>query len=331
MDGISLTKSEMESITSLLSRITATHRSAEDAGFLKEAALYAHELPRRVRACLNSFRLEEWPSGVCIISGYEIDPDKVGATPDHWRPQADAARTLEEEIIFVLFSSLLGDVFGWAAQQDGHIIHDVLPIRGHQHVQIGTGSEQEITWHNEDAFHHCRGDYVAMMCLRNQERVPTTLVSLDKIGLDYAGLEVLFEPRFVIRADYSHTKEVGAGEPRAFAPADGSRAPEKVAVLFGDRRSAFIRIDPYFMEPADDGEAQAALDRLTGLMDAHVTEVVLEPGDFCFIDNYKTVHGRRAFKARFDGTDRWLKRTNITRDLRKSRELRATVESRIIP
>jgi len=35
------------------------------------------------------------------------------------------------------------------------------------------------------------------------------------------------------------------------------------------------------------------------------------------------VHGRKPFTARFDGTDRWLKRVCITRDLRKSRDARA--------
>jgi alpha-ketoglutarate-dependent taurine dioxygenase len=84
------------------------------------------------------------------------------------------------------------------------------------------------------------------------------------------------------------------------------------------------------MDPPGDQDARLALNTLTGLIDANLSEVVLEPGDICFIDNYKVVHGRKAFKARFDGTDRWLKRTNITRDLRKSREFRATPLSRTV-
>jgi len=34
--------------------------------------------------------------------------------------------------------------------------------------------------------------------------------------------------------------------------------------------------------------------------------------------------------ANYDGTDRWLKRINLTRDLRKSRASRLTADSRII-
>jgi Fe(II)/alpha-ketoglutarate-dependent arginine beta-hydroxylase len=338
MEGIQLSQSDIKSVKSLLSRITARYDSAEDPDFLKEAALYAHELPLRARACLNHFKLAEPASPACIISGYPVDQAKIGKTPDHWAGQVDAARTLEEEILLALFSSLLGDVFGWATQQDGHIIHDVMPIRDHRGEQIGTGSEQEITWHNEDAFHPCRGDYVAMMCMRNQDRVPTTMASIDSLGVDYEKLKVLFEPRFVIRPDYSHSKEnnsavddVASTQQSAFNRMDKMlREPEKVAVLFGDRKSAYIRLDPFFMDPPDDQEARLALNTLTGLIDANLSEVVLEPGDICFIDNYKVVHGRKAFKARFDGTDRWLKRINITRDLRRSREFRATPLSRTV-
>ena len=61
-----------------------------------------------------------------------------------------------------------------------------------------------------------------------------------------------------------------------------------------------------------------------------IGDVLLHPGDICFIDNFKAVHGRRAFKARYDGHDRWFKRINITRDLRKSRAERSGATSRII-
>jgi Fe(II)/alpha-ketoglutarate-dependent arginine beta-hydroxylase len=338
MEKILLTRSEAKSIESLLSHITDRYASAEDLDFLKEAALYAHDLPWRVRVFLNRFKAEEFPSAVCMISGYEIDQVKIGKTPEHWRIRSDVSRTLEESVLLVLFSSLLGDVFGWATQQDGHIIHDILPIQGHQNEQIGTGSEQEITWHNEDAFHPYRGDYVALMCLRNPDRVPTTIAAIDLLDLDDEIMTVLFEPRFIIRPDYSHAKEFNSGDnggdvnghARFERIDETSKEHQKSAVLFGDRSSAYIRIDPFFMDTLNDSKAQFALDTLVAMIDCMLYEVVLSPGDFCFIDNYRAVHGRKPFKARFDGTDRWLKRLNITRDLRKSRVVRASNFSRII-
>ena len=65
-------------------------------------------------------------------------------------------------------------------------------------------------------------------------------------------------------------------------------------------------------------------------VDDNIQEVPLQPGDCIFIDNYRVVHGRNAFKARYDGTDRWLKRINLTRDLRKSQGSRGGCEMRVI-
>jgi alpha-ketoglutarate-dependent taurine dioxygenase len=59
-------------------------------------------------------------------------------------------------------------------------------------------------------------------------------------------------------------------------------------------------------------------------------DALLAPGDVLFIDNNRAVHGRRPFTARYDGTDRWLKRISVSRGLRRSRDARATVASRVI-
>jgi alpha-ketoglutarate-dependent taurine dioxygenase len=107
--------------------------------------------------------------------------------------------------------------------------------------------------------------------------------------------------------------------------------PEKAPVFFGSPDAPYLRVDPYFMDRLDDDpEAQQALDALVKLIDASLVDLVLEQGDFCFIDNYRAVHGRKPFKARYDGNDRWIKRISMTRDLRKSRQARASVTTRVI-
>jgi len=101
-------------------------------------------------------------------------------------------------------------------------------------------------------------------------------------------------------------------------------------VLFGDPRSPYVRFDPYSMDRPETEEARLAMDYLIRAIDEKLTGVALVPGECLFIDNYKAVHGRSSFKARFDGTDRWLKRINIARDLRKSRGIRKAPASRVI-
>jgi Fe(II)/alpha-ketoglutarate-dependent arginine beta-hydroxylase len=339
MNSLVLSADEIRSIQGLLSEIPGAFTSVEDPELAVDAPLYAHELPRRVRRHLIDFRSREPESGLCVISGYPIDHAKIGSTPAHWHQKAERSPAREEEILLLLFGSLLGDCIGWATQQDGRLVHDILPIRAYEDEQLGFGSKQVLWWHTEDAFHPFRGDYLGMMCLRNPDGVATTFASLEGIELDPQQRSLLFEPWYTIRPDESHRKKNRSDLRSLDEDLDSSysridamdTAPEKVAVLYGDPRSPYVRLDPYFMEPvADNPEAQAALEVLIHAIDSKLQEIVLTPGDFCFIDNFKLVHGRKPFTARYDGTDRWLKRVNIARDLRKSRASRTVATSRII-
>ena len=338
-----LTSDEIEAIRTVLRELRGRYDTPEDPGFLREADVYAHELPRRVRAALREFRLNEPKGALCVVSGYPVDQEKIGRTPRHWREKDPSNDTLEEEMLLVLLGSLLGDVIGWSTQQDGRIVHDIFPIQGHEKEQLGSGSEELLTWHTEDAFHPYRGDYLGLMCLRNPDGVPTTFASLERIQLTPEQIRVLAEPHYTIRPDESHlaknrgqkngrSPEEEALLQRAYAKIDQMwSSPEKIPVFSGGMESPYLRLDPYFMDPVQENEeAQAALDELVRQMDSAIEDQVLAPGDFIFVDNYKAVHGRKPFRARYDGTDRWLKRVNISRDLRKSREVRLTPDSRVI-
>lgn len=334
-----LSPAENERIQELLDSITARYSSVEDEEFLAEAALYGHELPRSLRAALHRFKLHEPESAVLMISGYPVDSERIGPTPSHWSYPAAGSPTLREEVFMVLCGAVLGDAIAWATQQDGRLVHDILPVRGHEGEQLGTGSEQLLWWHTEDAFHPYRGDYLGMMCLRNPDAVATTVATLEELELPDGVVEVLFQPRFTIRPDESHlpknrsrSEEIDGDLSSSYQRIESMVSrPDRIPVLFGDRRSPYMRLDPYFMDRLeDDPEAQEALDQLVRAIDARLMDQVLRPGDLCFIDNFKAVHGRKPFKARFDGSDRWLKRINVARDLRRSRDARPAAASRVL-
>jgi Fe(II)/alpha-ketoglutarate-dependent arginine beta-hydroxylase len=342
---LELSDSEIESIRELITDVASEYKSVEDADFLNHAALYAHQLPWRLRSFLNDFRLKEPASSFCVISGYPVNHSAIGSTPTHWKWKSDAQRSLHEQILLVLQGCLLGEIFGWATQQDGQLVHDVLPIKGNENEQLGTGSEQLLWWHTEDAFHPFRADYIGFLCLRNPDNVATIFGALDVEKLSPAHVDILYQPRFIIRPDESHQEKTGSDlrktERRNTAQDSISdvyekikkmnTSPEKVPVLFGSLSAPYMRLDPYFMDPLnDDPEAQQALDALIALINANLIDLILRPGDFCFIDNYRAVHGRHPFKARYDGQDRWIKRICITRDLRKSRQARADSAARVI-
>ena len=339
---IFLTDQESYQIRLLLREIAGQYGSAEDADFLDNARIFAHELPRRLRILLNNFKLTEQPYGGFVLSGYPIDDARIGKTPAHWNLRIPNAPGLEEEFLLIMLGALLGEPFAFATQQDGHIIHDVLPIKEHENEQLGSGCKQTLEWHTEDAFHPYRADYVVLMCLRNSQRVATTFASIDRVCLSSAHIDILFEERFVIRPDNSHLMKNNSAL-KALTPSKDNvfsafsrieqmhERPEKIAILFADRQAPYLRIDPYFMDPpAGDNMAQEALDHLIRALDDTLIDVVLQPGDFLFLDNYRAVHGRRPFCANYDGEDRWLKRINVTTDLRKSRGAQLSGRFRVL-
>jgi Fe(II)/alpha-ketoglutarate-dependent arginine beta-hydroxylase len=332
MDRLELKAPERRTVNNILDEFEDDFASLSLDEGLHRATVLAHELPVRVRLALNAFRLEKM-SGLLCISGHDIDQARIGPTPAHWREHTGSPTARREELLLLLYGSLLGDPFGWATQQNGRLVHDVIPIEGHEYGQLGTSSESLLTWHTEDAFHPMRGDFLSFACLRNPDAAATTVGFVETLDLPEGVREILFENRFGIRPDESHfPKNNYELDQEAFESIEKQQQnPELVAVLFGDPNQPYIRADPYFMCVAEgDYEAEAALDVLNKAMADQMFELRLESGDFCFLDNFRVVHGRKPFKARHDGTDRWLKRINVTGDLRKSRVARLSPSSRSV-
>jgi Fe(II)/alpha-ketoglutarate-dependent arginine beta-hydroxylase len=332
MDRLKLDDSELKEIDRLLDDVETSYRASTFEDFLDQVPVFSHDLPRNVRATLNSFRLGRL-SGWLSISGYEVNQEALGATPGHWREEVQPSPALREELLLLLYGSLIGDPFCWETQQDGKLIHNVLPIKGDEYEQIGSSSRSLLTWHTEDAFHPMRSDYLLFACMRNPYAAITTIASVDDLDFPESVREVLFEERFFIRPDDSHRPKNNStvGNADFSVIEEMGERPDAVSVLFGDPRRPFLRVDPYFMSVDDgDDEARYALELVVKLVDEQMQDVRLESGDFFFIDNYRVVHGRKPFVPRHDGSDRWLKRVNVTRDLRKSRQSSALLPPRTV-
>ena len=107
--------------------------------------------------------------------------------------------------------------------------------------------------------------------------------------------------------------------------------PKRVPVLYGPVASPYMCIDPVYMNiPYSDDPSTRALNKLVDVINSQLADVVLAPGEIVLIDNARAIHGRKPFEPRYDGTDRWMKRINVTRDLRKSRVARASESARVI-
>lgn len=322
-----LDESELSRIERLIGEVRARYGTAHDANFLLRAGSLAASLPAGLVDFLRVFRLHETTAGA-VVTGFRVDDDRIGPTPAHWSAQHDPGSTAREEFFFVLVGNVLGEPFGWSTLQAGRLIHDVLPVKGEEFAQSGHGSTANLEWHTEDGFHPFRCDYLGLMAMRNHTRVATTFGSMRMVDLPTDVRRTLFEPRFLIRPDDEHLR---ASDMSRTSVHDLADPDTPVPVLFGDPTQPYLRIDPYFMTAVtDDGEANFALKTIVAALDEVLDDLVLEAGDVGIIDNYRAVHGRRPFRARHDGTDRWLKKIVLTRDLRKSREIRSSAQSRVL-
>jgi len=333
---------EVSQIKRLVGTYLDTFNGFDDRQFLKNLPLMAHKLPTRLSAFLNEFKYNPNEEGYCVVSTGLVDPEKLGATPSHWEHQTNNDTCQSEVMAMCLCASILGDIFGWLTQQDGRIVHDIVPIRKHENEQMGSGSNEELTWHTEDAFHELRGDYLIMMCLRNDQSIPTTISKPDYSKLSKDQIDVLFEKEYIIRPDLSHRPENGSKERKKILNDDEglnhayesmlnrNTTPEKIAILFGNKKDPCLRIDPYFMDEPENPKAREAYAAIVDLVTESLVEVSLNPGEILIVDNYEVVHGRRAFQAKFDGTDRWYKRLNVIRDIRRCNEVLEAKQSRVV-
>ena len=337
---VDLSPDEAHAAFELCTSLAGRHDGAADERFLLDCAVLAHSLPERLRTELCRFRLEE-PAGALVISGLPVDDEALGATPGSWET-GPRQGTTAYEMYLVLCCSLLGEVFGWRLDHAGQLVHDVVPVVGKEQEQSSASSNVDLLWHTEEAFHPQRGDYVALLCLRNPDRTPTTVATVHSDDLPAEHLKVLRQPRFTVLPESAQVAEEvdpdwSGPETRLYQDAlrqldRRRRAPERVALLYGDQETPYLRVDPAYMQLPVPGDppATAAFTALAEVIERNLEPLVLEPGDLAIIDNARAVHGRRPFRPRYDGRDRWLKRCNVTRDLRRSRAARLTGSSRVV-
>lgn len=318
MHTIHLTTEDNMQIERLLQTLVKRYKSPAEEAFLLMANTYALHLPERLLLAINQFRYSDDHNGTFLLRGFHIDDAQLGETPNTVSREIDEFSAIREGFMLMLVISLIGDAFGWSSQREGGLINNVLPVRAHEGEQLSTGSTVDLDWHTEEAFHPYRADYIALMCLRNPDDVPTLVSSIRDIEIDDVIKKVLFSPRYIFHVDKNFQNGMFDDAP-----------PEPV--LFGDFSAPYVKIDPSFMTPVPgDEDAHHALQQITTAFNNSMSEIALQQGDILFMDNYRVVHGRKAFVPRFDGTDRWLKRVNVTVDLRKSRAMRKAHNSRII-
>jgi L-asparagine oxygenase len=304
-----------------------------DAGFYDRRWQLRDQLPAGLRWFLEEFRRTE-PAAACMVRGFPVDDAAIGATPAHWDGGVRSPHAIEAETFVALCGLVLGDPFTWSTLQGGRMVQDVVPIPGDEGRQNGYGSKALLEFHTEDGFHPQRCDYLLLFGMRNYDKVATTIASIRDVKLSERDREVLSQRLFHIVPDDEHVRQLELRDPAHPALARVRRMrddPEPVAVLSGDADYPYLRIDLPFMRCVDDDPAaRRALAALAAELSAGQRDVVVDSGALLVIDNYLAVHGRQSFSPRYDGTDRWLKKLTVSRNLRIHAGLPAAAGSRVL-
>lgn len=306
---LTLTAEEHDAFRALATDLVDHDPVSQTDDFVLAAQLAAANLPERVRRVAARFRRDGSPSGGLLIRNLPVEP--LPPTPDH--ADYGLGITLPAARVFSLASALFGDQFGFQPELAGHIIQDILPVSGFEDTQQSISSRALLELHCETVFTDNRADYIGLLCLRpDPERIAGTVLASTAMLLpllDRRTLAVLSEPRFSTTVDGSFLRGSGLDHPIVVGP---------IKVLDGSPQRPRIRCD--FAETKGlDSEAQAALDLLYRVACDAILEVRLEAGDLLLIDNHDAFHGRTSFNRHGDGTDRWLLRTFISKDLSRSR------------
>ncbi|ETK33439.1 TauD/TfdA family dioxygenase [Microbispora sp. ATCC PTA-5024] len=283
-------------------------RTVDDAATTAAARDASDALPPALRRALRAFRRHSGPTGTLLVRGLPVDENLLPATPT---VDGSVQRTLTgPAAMLLLVASALGDPIAFRAEKSGALVQDVVPVPGKEEFQGNAGSVT-LSFHNENAFHEHRPDYVLLLCLRpDHDRVAGLRTACSREILPLLTDETrrtLFLPEFVTEAPPSF----GANRDATFPHGVLSGAPDDP-----DMRVDLAATTP--LTPA----ARAALAELGEVFDRTAQSARLVTGDLAVVDNRVTVHGRTAFRPRYDGRDRWLQRTFVAVNLRSSRDHR---------
>lgn len=217
-------------------------------------------------------------------------------------PKYDSSVLADIDKSLIASGSRFGSVYGFAQEQDGRIVQNLFPIKKNESMQISSSSGTVLEMHTETAFHPWRPEVVLLLCARGDSQAGTNVASLSDIKplLDAESLRILHMPEFVTRIDESFRSE-GHPDKEILTP-----------ILFDGATS--MTYDRALMKSVTES-GQRALEAFSNAIDRVKTTIYLKTGEVLILNNRTTVHGRTPFKARYDGTDRWMKRVMVSTKL----------------
>ncbi|HEX3782710.1 MAG TPA: TauD/TfdA family dioxygenase [Pseudonocardiaceae bacterium] len=205
------------------------------------------------------------------------------------------------EALCMAVAMLYGSPIGYSTQQNGRLLNDIVPVEKQSAVSNHSGGfEHRFGFHTEDSFMQNPPNFIQLGCVRNPTKTPVTISGLGRADTDNMTDSLLREPHFRIGINPGQS---------GWKSDDAYLGP----LLTGPKRHPFLRFNDKETSVLD-GEL-ATLKTLERALNKNAVDLALEPGDVAIINNTRLAHARGSYAAKCDGTDRWLLRLVIYRNL----------------
>lgn len=247
-----------------------------------------------------------------IINGLPVDSKLMGVPKDGKRPSWKKTYVTEAVLIGIAKAIELEPI-SYLQEKNGILIQEIAPIPGKE-TELSNAGRVSLGFHTDHAILPSiyRPDFLMLMGLVNEDRVPTRIACLDDAleKLPREAETVLRQPCFRIESPDSVIFPNGIKMMSAWRPllTTGFHAQTEFAGNLYSVRSM-------------NKEAEEAVRIFEEILTEVTREVVLDPGTLIIFDNKRTLHGRPSVKK----GDRWLQRLFCSRSLQALREANAAV------
>jgi L-asparagine oxygenase len=312
-----LSHEETTSLIKLAECITADPSNSPDF-FCRQAKEQSEKLPFRIKTILKNFATKGSESGFLLIQGISINPDKIPKTPEGNNYKV-GEKTILAKIQAILVSAI-GEMISYEAECYGNLFQDIVPLKTMEKVQTSLGSNTELEIHTEQAFSKLKPDILSLACLRGDPAAYTHIFPIQTIlyhtspeehklmreALWYTGVDISFK---------LNNNEFIDGELRG-----------PLSIISGPKDDPTIIFDQDLMKGTTK-ESTTMIKKIVDIYYQYKIRHNLKRGEILLIDNNRAMHGRSAFKPKYDGEDRFLIRCFATFDLLKSEYARETSTS----
>jgi L-asparagine oxygenase len=302
MNNVELSHEEVNSLYQLAFRITASP-SVNPEIFIHEVKCLSNFVPMRIKKLLKTF--SDGSGHILIRKIPTVDKPSTPSDNTHHLGEKTTMAKIQ-----ALFNQNLGEMVAYEAEGYGRLFQDMVPNFQLSQTQTSLSSNVELEIHTEQAFSGLKPDYLSLACLRGDPNAKTYVFHINTLleNLTEEKIEMLYKPLWKIGVDMSFkmNKYIHFLEGNVRGP---------LPIL--DKETGLFVFDQDLMSGITE-EAENLKKEIIEIYRIKKSELVLEEGDVVILDNRCVVHGRSPFNPKYDGSDRFIVRSFVMTDYKKS-------------